>query len=192
MIDYHKTVPKLFDAFYNKFYKTNFRLDLSINNQKKQVDNFIKLLGQHYQVDTLGINFLVEYFSFAFCYWKDKNVKRKIALNWIIGKKIFSKWLVRDQYSSYFYQKFLHEYSINIDDLKQQLFEDIQIDNNLDPAEEIEKDRFKDEARLYHCIINTNLYNHKSSICMSCSNKVTCKGILQQRYPRLYKARGYK
>lgn len=191
-MDYHKTVTKLFDHFYNKIYKANFQLDLSIGKQQKQVDNFIKLLARHYQFDSVGVNLLVEYFAFSFCYWSTKITKRKITLGWIVGKKMFAKWLDKSEHSKYFYDKFLVEYDVNLDQLKQQLIEEQIIDDGLDVAEEIEKRRFNDEARLYNCMMHTTLYNHKSKTCISCLHKTHCKIVLKVQLPTVYKNRGYK
>lgn len=192
-MSHEKMVVKLFDYFYNKIYKTNFRLDLSIANQQKQLDSFIKMLSVYYpSLDGIGINHLISYMSFAFFSYSDKNLKRKISLNWIIGKKTFAKWFDQAEGHKYYVDQWLKENNILIDQLRQDLVEEQLMEQKLDPAEEIEKIRFAGDARLYNCIQNTTLYNHRSINCIGCEEKFTCKILLNSKYPKLFKSRGYK
>lgn len=200
-MNYHSTVSELFNYFYYKIYKNaNFKLDLAVNKQHTQVDNFIKLLAKHHPLPSVGVNFLIDYFCFAFHYWSDKDTKRKISLGWIIGKKTFKRWLERSDNYQYWYFKFLHEYDINLDQLRLQLanseaihsFENEAEKNGLDPAEELEKVRFTGEARLYNCLQHTTLYHHKSGTCLSCPNKRECKSLLRVKFPITYAKRDYK
>lgn len=192
-MSHREMVCKLFDYFYSKIYKNpNFKLDLSINNQAKVVENFIKLLSNYYPLESLNVNFFITYFSFSFSYWHDKITRRKIALNWIIGKKTFKRFIETQDETQFFVDKFLDDYKVNINQLRQDLFPDHNEALELSGAEEIEKSRFKGEAQLYHCTQYTTLYNHKSKVCMRCSEKSTCKGVLKQMFPKLFVSRGYK
>lgn len=189
-MNYYDMVCKCFDFFYQKIYNTHFNLDLSINNQRKQVENFIKVVAGHYQIPSIGINFIVEYFFFAFAYWKDMNTKRPITLNWIIGKKMFDRWFNRTSQQMYYVKKFSLQYDIDLNQLKQSLSEDCNDDHN-NTAEELEKSRFTGQARLYNCLHNTTLYNHLSTACMGCICSKACKELLFQSNPTLYHHRGY-
>lgn len=190
--NHHRTVSRLFDYFYAKLYKNpNFKLDLSINNQAKQVDNFIKLLSRFYPIEGISVNFFITYYSFAFQYWHDKITHRKIPLNWIIGPKTFKRFLDRTDESQYFVDKFLEKYKISLDQLRQDLVESDDEARGLDTAEENEKLRFYGEARLYHCTVNTTMYNHRSVNCLGCPEKSICKKLLKQTYPKIYNQRGY-
>lgn len=192
-MDYHKLVQKLFDFFYKKVYKNpNYKLDLELSNHRKVIDSFVKLLSQYYQLPSIDVNFLIAYFVFSFEYWSNKKIKRNVSLNWIVGKKTFQRWLEKRDSSSYYNSKFLKEYDISLDQLKQDLHEEESEAKGLDPAEELEKQRFTGEAIMFNCLLTTTLYNHRSIICLRCEHKVTCKKVLKESYPKIYKNRGYK
>ncbi len=191
-MDYHKSISKIYDYLYNKTYRSNFKLDLSINNQKKQVENFLRLLANHYQLPSVGINYLIDYFCYSFAIRAEQNTKRKISLNWIIGKKMFDRWLKKPDEYQWQYKKYIKEFDINIDRIKDELHEEELISAKLDPAEEREKGRLVGEAQLYNCMLHTTMYNHKSVICLTCDNKKLCKKMLREKYPRIYKNRGYE
>lgn len=192
-MNYHSTVADLFNYFYYKLYKNaNFKLDLAVNRQHTQVDNFVKLLAKHHPLPSVGVNFLIDYFCFTFHYWSDKTTKRKISLGWIIGKKTFKRWLDRSDSYQYFYNRFLLEYDINLDQLRLQLFEDETVRNGLDPAEELEKQRFTGDARLYNCLQHTTMYHHRSGTCLACPDKKDCKDLMRVKFPITYVKRGYK
>ncbi len=190
-MDVPKTVCKLFDHFYQKIYKNNYKLDLSINNQLKQVNNFVDLLIQQFGLNAVGTNLILDYICFSFHYWHSKNTKRNISLNWIIGKKTFKRWVDRKSGNNYYTQQWLNEMGINLDYLRQEIFEQELQHKGLDPAEEIEKLRFHGDARLAHCIQFTTMYHHKSINCLGCESKSTCKKLLSINRPQLFKARGY-
>lgn len=191
-MDYHAQVAIIFDFFYQRIYKSpGFQLDLDVNNQRKQVDNFVKLISKHYPLQSIGTNFLIEYFCFAFHYWSDKVTKRRISLNWIIGKKLFQRWLDKADSQKYFDDRFLYENDINLDVLRFNLAQ-LEEKQGLDASEEIEKQRHRGEARLFHCLQYTTMYNHRSEICRMCSENITCKKLLKVEYPAIYRKRGYK
>lgn len=192
-MDYHKTVSIIFDYFnYKLFRNANKKLNLTDRN-RKMIDNFINRLSKHYPAASIGTNFLLDYFSFTFDYWSDKEgLKRDLTLEWIIGKKAILRFLEKRDSYQYFYNKFLLEYDINLDQLRLKITEEEQIDAGLDPAEELEKRRFSGEARLYNCLQHTTLYNIKSGTCLACPDKYTCKNLLRVKFPRTYEKRGYK
>jgi len=188
-----KMIAHIFDYFYNRIYKTTFKLDESVNNQGKLIDNFLKLLSVYYPgTEGLGSSFFIQYFSWCFAQRVSQITQRKISLNWIIGKKMFNNFVNRNTDGDYYVDNFLREYDIIIDDLKSELHEEELINNKLDPAEENEKLRFYGEARLFNCLINTTLYNHRSVNCISCEMKKECKTLLQKKFPKTYKKRGYE
>lgn len=193
MIDFYKVVSQLFDHFYNKIYRTQFHLDLEINNHRKVIDSFIKLLKKEYDLSSIGNNYLIEFFSFSFSYWSTKKTKRKITLNWIIGKKTFKRWLERKEGTDHYTSKFIKEYDIDVDRLRQELQAKPHLDQQqLSTSEEVEKLRFQGDARLYNCLQTTTLYNHRSINCLSCCNKTVCKTLLKNTRPNLYIQRGYE
>jgi hypothetical protein len=191
-MDLHEMVVKLFDLFYQKIYKNpSFHLDLSLNNQKKQVDNFIILLANYYGMQSIGINSLLEYFSFSFHYWSTKITQRKISLNWIIGKKTFTRFTERISGQDYYTQKWLVENDINLDNLRHKLIVGDAVEP-LNRSEELEKIRFHGHARLANCLHHTTMYNHRSVNCIGCDMKNLCKNVLKEKFPIIYKQRGYE
>lgn len=192
-MNYHNAVVRLYEHFYNKKYKSHFKVDLDKAGQRKLVDNFIKLLAQQFGIHSVGYNMICDAISYSFSYWSSKNTKRTISLNWIIGKKTITRWLERKEGTDYYTEQFLFENSIDLSSLKQQLAEqDVQEDKPiLDPSEELEKARFTGQAQLYHCSQFTTLYHHKSIICLKCGNRAACKKLLKDTKPRLFSKRGY-
>ena len=190
-MNYYKAVSRLFDYFYNKVYKSNFKLNLDQVGQRKMVDNFVKVLATQFNIQSVGINTLLEFFSFSFAYWSTKTTKRRISLGWIIGKKTFNRWIERKDGVDYYTDKFLLEYGVDLTLLRQELFEQETNDHGLDPAEELEKFRFEGEMKLYNCLQHTTLYHHRSLHCLHCCNRITCKRLLRNTLPQLYRRRGY-
>jgi len=126
MKENEKNTIKLFEYFYNHLYKTNFKLDLSINNQDKVLSNFVKELEK--RVIGVSNNFLVSFLSFGFAYFYTKRLKRKITLNWIASKKLLTRFLAREEGTDYYTREFLREYNINLDELRSYLVEQQEVD----------------------------------------------------------------
>ncbi len=190
-MDHRAAVIRLYNYFYNRIHKKNFKLDLTVGKQEMMVQNFLKALSTYYPgIDSIGINFLIQYFAWSFKVRSEQKTKRSISLGWIIGKKALERFFNRKSGEDYYVEAFLHEHRINIDDLRAQ-FQDEEDKPQLDPAEELEKIRFTGEARLYNCVQKTTLYNHRSLNCIGCENRPTCKALLKQQHPKLYKKRGY-
>lgn len=192
MKENEKNTIKLFEYFYNHLYKTNFKLDLSINNQDKVLSNFVKELEK--RVIGVSNNFLVSFLSFGFAYFYTKRLKRKITLNWIASKKLLTRFLAREEGTDYYTREFLREYNINLDELRSYLVEQQEVDYlALDKQEELNKARLPDsDARLYNCLQDTTLYNHRSAICLICHQKTFCKNLLKTTNNFVYKKRGYE
>ncbi len=184
-------IERLYNFFYSKFYKKPFKLDLKLNKNDLQIQNFISLLARHYQIDSIDINFLIKYLSWSFSRRFGQLTRRDITLGWIIGPKAFRSWLEKKEEETYYVDQFVNNIGINVNELKMQLHEPVELDG-LDPAEELEKKRFEDaDAQLYHCTQFTTLYNHRSKTCLLCENKSTCKRLLSARNPQLFNKRGY-
>jgi hypothetical protein len=194
-MNYERNIKLLFDYFYNKVYKgTNFSLDLSVNNQFKVVESFKKLLANYYPIESLDTNFLIFYMAWSFKNRAEQLVKRKISLNWIIGKKALGQFVNRNTDSDYYVDKFLLENNIKFSELNFRLHEVSDDEDkaiSIDQIEEAEKLRFEGQGRLYNCLLNTTMYNHRSVNCLGCEMKTTCKALLKQKFPATYKKRGY-
>lgn len=184
-------VKRLFEHFYNKLYKSNHKIDLSVARNKTLITNFIDLLIKQYTLEAIGSQFLFNYIAYSFEQYANKNLKRRISLNWIVGRKMFSKWLNRRDSWDYYVDKFLREHSVDL-----QLI-DLVNEEKKDPlatyrSEELEKSRLPDsEARVYNCLQTTTLYNHRSLICITCHQRSFCKQLLNKVNPKLYASRGY-
>ena len=59
-------------------------------------------------------------------------------------------------------------------------------------AEEFYKKRFEGETQFYYCMEYTTMYNHKSAMCLLCSEKAQCKAKLKEVDFQTYKTRGYE
>lgn len=187
------TTVRLFEYFYSKLYKTSYKVNLELQNQKKLLKNFTKALYKQYIPGTLGMNFFIDYFSFSFAYFFQKKIHRPISLNWIASKRLLKRYIERPDGTDYHTKQFLREHNINLSELRSSLVDDFAADYlHTDRDEESRKGRIADtDARLYYCLTDTTMYNHRSVICLSCSQRVTCKRLLMHSNPSLYKKRGY-
>lgn len=180
---------------YNCFYWgiTNnfaFKLDLTINKQDKEVENFFKRLSKKgNNVDSLGIDFLNKYLGFQFAYWLDKDIKRRnVSLSWIIGKKAIDRWEAIENIENALYWTNIRllEKGVDMYEIKYLFDIESRVSYVESEVEDIERKRFYNEVRgLLNCLERTTLYI-KSSICFSCKFKLDCKKILRSEYPELY------
>lgn len=193
----HKYIKVLFEHFYSKVHRHSYNLGLDRYINQKLIHSFEQHLQQYVNEQTIGINLLIDYFAFAFGYYSDKKLQRNISLNWIIGKKMIKRFFERQEGWDYYTQKFLHEYQVNVDELKSRLQEQETKEEKdylkIHKSEELEKARTPDtEARVYSCLNTTTLFNHRSTICVMCHQKVFCKQLLRKTNQNLYEKRGYK
>lgn len=190
-MDLHLLTERLYNHFYSKFYKREFKLNLELNRNAQLIQNFIDLLVRHYQLESISLNFLINYLAWSFNRRFGQITKRDISLAWIIGKSTFKKYLERKDEEAFYSDQFLAKVGINVDELRKEFIE-IEQNAGLDISEENEKKRFDDDARLFHCLQFTTLYNHQSLTCLKCVNKSQCKSLLKIHYPRIFKLRGYE
>lgn len=189
MTDHYQKFKRLFEFYYYKLYRKFPYYNTEQN--KIKVDNFLKQLSQKVDLSSIGNNWLIDYFSWSFSARSQQKTKREISFNWIVGKKMLDQWFQKTEEHSWQYQQFLKEYSINIEQLKSDLVESEKLSSKLDPLEEKEKGRLGGEPQLYNCLQFTTLYNSRSIICLTCSNKILCKKLLAEKYPKIYEKRGY-
>lgn len=178
----HNLIGKLFNTCYKAFYNDpkHFCDPNNINN-KKSINNFLKCIEKAYNIHSIGENWLRHYFRFQFDYWLDKEIDRRITLQWILGKKAFDR-----------YQKVDNWEQVNYHIEKNTSF--IIFENEKDNQE----NNYENQQRLLHlnedigllwCIDHTSLYD-KCSACFRCKFKAECKELLKMNYPNLYKIRG--
>jgi len=186
----HEQVKRLYDYFFNKVYRSHVDLNLTSELNRKMIDNFAKVVGAQLNLPNVGINYLVEYFTFQFKYWSDKTTARRLTLNWVIGRKALRRWRDHHPEVRYYVRRFVKEHGLDLDALRRELAPEPE-PTVLSAAEEVEKVRFAGPARLYHCTQTTTLYHHRSLTCLGCDQRVACKKLLRRTHPSLYSKRGY-
>lgn len=189
MKDQYAKIKRLFEYYYYKTYRAFPYYNSELN--KVKIDNFLKQLSKKVDLSSIGNGFWIEYFAWSFSRRANETTKRNISFNWIIGKKMLDQWFDRKEKFSYQYDQFIKEHSIDIEQLRSDLVEPEKPLDKLDPLEEKEKGRLGGEPQLYNCLQFTTLYNSRSIICLTCSNKVLCKKLLAEKYPKIYEKRGY-
>lgn len=179
-------VKTLFSFFYLKFY--GYQPSFS-QKEGKMIDNFLIRLGELYGIEGLGVNFFIDYCSFAWNYWLGNtnkgSPKRKVKVGWIVGPKMIDRWLEkRDHYSNSYEYRLYSKLNTNRSKIRSEL-ESIfasseERGSQLSIVEENEKTRFKNYplAQLYHCFQTTSLFNSRSVHCLVCKEKKKCKDIL--------------
>ncbi len=186
-----KKVWALYELFYQKLYNQELYIYSPSESAYKQTDNFLKLLDKQYTLESIGNDFLVTYFIFQFAYWSELDISaynKNIVISYIIGPKAFQRWLDRDTE---------FDYTINLFQVKKtkvtrgealNLIKEVNEErHDVLKHEEQEKTRFVNTDRqLTNCIENTTLYNPKSIHCITCKEKVTCKELLEDRFPQIF------
>lgn len=181
-MDKSLVVKTLFNFFYLKFY--GYQPSFS-QKEDKMVDNFLNKLHKIYGVEGLGVNFFIDYSSFAWNYWlgntEGGSPKRKVKIGWIVGPKMIDRWLnKKDHYSNSYEYRLYSKINTNKSKIRSELESLFSVDgqSDLSIAEENEKVRFENSlAQLYHCLMNTSMFNSKSIHCLVCKEKIRCKNI---------------
>jgi len=164
------------------------------DREKKLIENFIKKLDKEVGKGSWGFDYLFNYFAFQFEYWRDKETQIKsFYLSWFLGNKAFDRWKNKNENYYYFCEEgILKEYKINKNLLSSLILSTQKDFIQLKTYIEIEKQRYYNEDKGFnHCLISTDLYNHRSTLCLTCKFKVDCKQTLKQIYPFIYEKRGY-
>lgn len=196
---------------YQEFYRqvtlnSDFKFEFDkLGRKEKVIDGYIDFIDNKYNLKSIGLEFIVNYFESGFNLWYDrKDLKygvNSIQIEWIIGKKAIERYeKIRDKDNKYFrkFRQIRKDISLNIlGKLKLQ----IQVDSGaiktildtVNEFEEKEKERyFNTEEGLMWCQSNTTMYNSNSKLCTSCSYRLRCKDMLRENMPNLYKRRGYE
>lgn len=187
-------IKELYEYFYFKTLYKPYTLDLLRERNSKFVTNFLINLDKFVSLETVGVNLLIDYFSYSFAYYSSLDTQRDISLNWIIGKKMIKRFFGEKTGGwDYHVDNFLREHQISKDEIRSKLV--VQEEKSylkVHPSEESEKSRVPDtEARIYNCLNYTTLFNHRSIICLTCHQKIFCRQILKKTNPDLYAKRGY-
>ncbi len=186
------SVSRMYQLFYRKISSTEDFVFVPSDRDKSIVNSFISLLDKEFGLESIGDDYIYNYFVFQLDYWAGLNTRfgQKIQLSWMIGKKAFSRWVSRIEHDLWHAHKKASEYGIHrgLVRKKRRAYEPLEIID----SEEIEKARFFNEPEgLINCNDNTTLFNHKSDKCSACNWKDACKKILKQELPKIYILRGY-
>lgn len=186
-----KKVWALYELFYRKLYNQELYIYSPSESAYRQTDNFLKLLDKKYTLESIGDNFLVTYFIFQFAYWSELDISaytKNIVISYIIGPKAFQRWTGRDPE---------FDYTIDLFQAKKTKVTKREALSLITGVSEQRQDKLKHEDRersrfantdrqLNHCIENTTLFNPRSKHCLACKEKITCKEILEERFPQIF------
>lgn len=150
------------------------------------------LVNQYQHCDSIGIDYLWNYFVYQFEYWKKLEIEKrnkKIDISYIVGKKAFDRYISRDtEYdwqiteNARTYSKILFEEKVSLP---------IKVNNNssYDSDDIYRATSLNTELGLSNCITYTSLFNPKSNNCSQCNFQNQCIQTQQQLYPRIYRNR---
>lgn len=192
-MDHYSVIHYVYQLFYSRVYGNSSYVFKPTERMEKMILKFLSMVDNKYKLETIGVNFIVSYFTFQFNYWDGlelNNYSKRIDLSFIIGEKAFDRWVNRNQNFDWTISesKFLKKNKISISQIKN-FFKESDY-NVVNKFEEIEKKRFfATDKGFLNCIEKTTLYNNKSGLCLSCNFKDDCKKLLSNNYPVLYKNR---
>lgn len=180
-------VIKTYEYFYKKIYSTEKYKYKPSEKAIKTIHNFLKLLDKKYNLQSIGTNFLYNYFLFQFDYWSKLEIEAfygTMQIDYIIGKKAFTRFIQRNQDFDYMFAQYqiISQYQLRYDDIviyKKQIKTNETLKwlyHNLDRG-------------LDTCIKYTTLYEPHHTSCITCNFKADCKKILRDNYPKLYDKR---
>lgn len=187
-------VIEAYEVFSRKIHKIPQFVFEPSQRELKQIENFIALLEKKYDKNSIGRIFLFNFMALSYDHYStlDHQAKKRIPLNWIVGKKALDRWVKRVEDDLYHSQKYVAENGIHIGLIgagTERRSDDV---TSIKKHEEEEKLRFYNKPRgMVNCIETTTLYNHRSLNCISCIYRKECKNMLKINYPKLYIARGY-
>ena len=159
---------------------------------RKMILNFLQMLQNNYGLESVGENFLYNYFIFQLDYWSnlETHFNNTISLGWIIGKKALLRFEQRRDKNLYH----SHVTARKLGVTKDMFFYSKENSDvvNLSTKEEVAKEKYYNSGRgLGECLESTTLYNHKSPFCVGCKFKSDCKAILKSEYTKIFILRGY-
>lgn len=201
---------------YEEFYR-QITLDqsyvLPIKNRKLlrlALDKHVDWIKEHFATDQLkdgllrvGYEWLVEYFKFQFDYWiwRIDNGKeyyqygyKSIKFNWVVGQEARKKFLKQED------TIYKHKHTRSINKAEVTMLHKLKeySPENLKALKEVflhdkstsERERFYNTNEgLINCLAQTTLYNPDLGICLRCNNRMLCRDLLKENYPKLYKNR---
>lgn len=194
---------KFCDVYEDLYKQISLNNDYVLNLSKIDsimLNNFIIKISKITNVNSINIDYVCEYCEFQYNYWHQLKTQHKIQMSWIFGDKAFKRWIeYKDKIKQKKFFKYKTKLKVDINfSIKNKIVKNINFDEIrkgfliIKEHEEIEKRRFfNSDKGLIWCTNETTLYNHKSSLCLTCKNKEDCKVILKDVFPLISKVRGY-
>jgi len=143
----------------------------------KSVDRFIARWEKRgIKAESLGINFLYDYFCDSYNMWTRKGEEiKEIPLSYIIGEPQLKRWDNRHKEYQYLYMVGIMS-KVNIPSLteiKQVILGPLIREDNV--SEEYERQRFHNTpGGFMNCVTNTSMYKLGSSACTNCIYQSDC------------------
>jgi len=190
------TVELFYQYFYSHKYKGSKYKFKRSKATKSVCENFLKLVDKHYNLQTVGEQFLWDYFIFQFQYWHDAALEnpysKETLIAWVVGKKAFERWAGRDQSFNWTSDKaiIINLYAVQ----KKDLFtvhehEQIVNVNRFDSSARIRRQFLNSDSGFAMCIEFTTLFDPADKSCKKCNNSTECTAILKANFPLLYNKR---
>ena len=182
-MDLKDKIITVYQYFITKNSGNNNYIFIPKNNNIVLINNFIYSINKIYNKNSIGIEFLFNYFAYQFSYWfnKDTDFGKNVYLSWIIGENALKRWLLipdsEKQREIYFASQFCIKKNILKDDIVQIITYD-DVNSKVNIFDEIERKRFLNQFNgLLNCVHFTNLYNENSNSCNKCNVKKKCISI---------------
>lgn len=199
-----RKIIDLFKFFYLNITKvSDYRMIVNDSLETKIVD-FCDRIRTHTNSNSIQEDYLNQYFEFQFNrHYKKRGVRGGrlkgggIKLSWIICDKSFKEWENSEEFkrlTSWIVRKNLKT-DISFKEKKKHVkfSEKDLIFLRVNLSEELEKSYLNGKPeQLTSCEKFTFMYFHESKICSVCGFKEECKDKLREKYPKIYKIRGYE
>lgn len=178
-------LDKAYEYFYRVLYKEEKYVFRPTQNTDKVAQKF--LLEIEKKFNSFSINSFTNYLNYQFNYWERlilQNDKR-INYTFLFGDKSLTRFLERKIEFDYQFEYTLLKKSI----ITSWFTVPKEVTNYNNPI----RLRFLNtEEGFVHCIQQTTLYDPRDSSCIKCIHKESCKKLLKQNYPKLFKNRNVK
>jgi len=167
-MDKKEIVQKLYTLFQSRVYSGS-RIE---KIKDTSLNKFLSSLDKKYGYGSVGVNFLLDYFSFQYNYWSQLDPERNPNSSWIIGNKAIKRWFDKPDNYSYFSGLLRRKYRISIDHVIEHHSGSNQ---NTDLDDTFRKRCSDPNYQLLHCSILGLSYSFRSSTCITCSHRKKCK-----------------
>lgn len=182
-----KVIFKSFNSFFKQATAVTYNYPYTARSQRI-CETFLKILSKHYQIESLGLDFLTTYCTYQFNYWKDLTISsynKQMDISYILGQKAFKRFTDRDQ--DFDWQTTQQSRTYSTKELKKSV--NLHSDNQssrYDPDEIYRQQHLNEEIGLSNCITFTSLYSEKSKACQQCQFQQECQLTQKHIYPHIY------